>query len=125
NTAMTMAGTQGQFQLNVYKPLMIHLLLESMTLLADSLSSFREHCLAGITANSPQLARSVERSLMLVTALTPHIGYEKAASVAKYADTHDISLKEAAVALGFLTAQEFDERVNSREMLFPFTSKPG
>lgn len=125
NTAMTMAGTQGQFQLNVYKPLMIHLLLESMTLLADSLNSFREHCLAGITANPEQLARSVNRSLMLVTALTPSIGYENAATVAKYADEHDASLKEAAVALGFLTAEAFDAQVNPQQMLFPFTDKPG
>ena len=125
NTAMTMAGTQGQFQLNVYKPLIIHLMLESMTLLADALNSFRKHCLVGITANSAQLARSVERSLMLVTALTPRIGYEQAARVAKYADTHDVSLKEAALALGILTADEFDAQLDPRQMLFPFTGNPG
>ncbi len=125
NAAMAMAGSQGHFQLNVFKPLIIQLLLESMTLLADAMNSFREHCLHGITANSEQLAKSVERSLMLVTVLSPEIGYENAAKAAKYAEAHDVSLKEAVSALGILSADEFDERVDPREMLFPFEAKPG
>lgn len=125
NTAMTMAGSQGHFQLNVFKPLIIHLLLESMTLLADAMDSFREHCLHGIRANTEQLAKYVERSLMLVTVLSPEIGYENAAKAAKYAEEHDASLKEAVVALGFLSADEFDQRVDPHKMLFPFETKPG
>ncbi|OGT71056.1 MAG: fumarate hydratase, class II [Gammaproteobacteria bacterium RIFCSPLOWO2_02_FULL_57_10] len=125
NTTVAMAGSQGHFELNVFKPLLIHTLLESMELLADAMNGFREHCLSGIVANAEQLARSVERSLMLVTILTPEIGYEKAAQAAKYAEQHDSSLKEAVVALGFLTPSQFDAKVDPHKMLFPFSEKPG
>ncbi len=125
NSTVLMAGTQGQFELNVYKPLLTHILLESMTLLSDAMASFREHCLAGLQANSAQLARSVERSLMLVTVLTPQIGYENAARAAKYADEHDTTLKEAVLALGLLTSAQFDATVDPHKMLFPFSGKPG
>lgn len=125
NAAMGMAGTQGQFELNVYKPLLIHLVLESMELLGDALHSFREHCLEGLTADADSLARTMERSLMLVTVLTPLIGYESAAAAAKYADAHDVSLREAVLALGLLGAEEFDAQVDPHKMLFPFVSKPG
>ena len=124
NTAVTMAASQGQFQLNVYKPLIIHSLLESMRLLADAMSSFREHCLEGIEPNQANLLRSVERSLMSVTALSPVIGYEQAAKLAKYAQTHDVSLKEAGLALGLLSEKEFDALLDARKMLFPLAGKP-
>lgn len=122
NTALSFAGSQGQFQLNVYKPLIIHLLLESLGLLNDAMMSFREHCLEGLTANPEVLARSVERSLMLVTVLNPIIGYDKAACAAKYADSHDLSLREAVVHLGLLSAEEFDRLVDPRKMLSPSQS---
>lgn len=125
NSAITMAGTQGQFELNVYKPLIIHLLLESMSLLGDAMNSFREHCLEGLSANAEGLRRSVERSLMLVTVLSPVIGYEKAAAAAKYAEAHDVGLRDAVLALDLLSAGEFDARVDPHKMLFPFVTKPG
>lgn len=124
NTAVGMAASQGQFQLNVYKPLIIHLLLESMGLLADAMSSFREHCLTGIEPIEASLRRSVERSLMLVTALNPAIGYDQAAQVAKYAEAHDVSLKEAVVALALLSESEADALLDAGKMLFPFAVKP-
>jgi len=125
NAALSMAGSQGQFELNVYKPLIIHLLLESMGLLGDAMDSFREHCLEGLEANIDVLAKSVERSLMLVTVLSPVIGYENAAAAVKHADAHDVSLREAVLALKLLSAEEFDARVDPRNMLFPFVTKPG
>lgn len=124
NTAVTMAASQGQFQLNVYKPLIIHSLLESMELLADAMSSFREHCLEGIEPIEANLLRSVERSLMSVTALSPVIGYEQAAKLAKYAQTNDVGLKEAGLALGLLSEKEFDALLDARKMLFPLAGKP-
>lgn len=124
NTAIGMAASQGQFQLNVYKPLIIHALLESIALLADAMSSFREHCLQGIEPIETNLRRSVERSLMLVTALSPVIGYDKAAQVAKYAQEHDVSLKEAVAALALLSEEETDALLDARKMLFPFAGKP-
>jgi fumarate hydratase class II len=124
NTSIAMAASQGQFQLNVYKPLIIHVVLESMELLADAMASFQTHCLVGIKPNNANLARSVERSLMLVTALSPAIGYDQAARVAKYADAEDISLKEAVLALDLMNESEFDVLVDARKMLFPFAAKP-
>jgi fumarate hydratase class II len=124
NTAVTMAASQGQFQLNVYKPLIIHALLESMRLLADAMASFRKHCLVGIEPIEANLARSVERSLMLVTALSPAIGYDQAAKVAKYAQAHDVSLKEAVAALDLLSEKEVAALLDARKMLFPFAGKP-
>lgn len=124
NTAVGMAASQGQFQLNVYKPLIIHLLLESMGLLADAMSSFREHCLDGIVPIEANLRRSVERSLMLVTALSPAIGYDEAAKVAKYAEAQDVSLKDAVAALTHLSEKEADALLDARKMLIPFTLKP-
>jgi len=125
NAAVGMAGTQGQFELNVYKPLIIHLVLESMTLLGDALHSFREHCLEGLTADAEHLSRTMERSLMLVTILSPVIGYERAAAAASYADARGVSLREAVLALDLLSAEEFDAKVNPQKMLFPFVTKPG
>ncbi len=124
NTTVGMAASQGQFQLNVYKPLIIHTLLESMSLLADAMSSFRKHCLVGIEPIEENLRRSVKRSLMLVTALSPVIGYDEAAKLAKYAQAHDVSLKEAGLALGMLDEKEFDALLDARKMLFPLAGKP-
>ena len=119
NTAVTMANSQGQFQLNVYKPLIITTLMESMQLLADAMQSFQAHCLEGIQANTAQLQHYVDNSLMLVTALTPLIGYDKAAEAAKYAHSNKLSLKQAVVDLKFLTESEFDTQVNPESMLGP------
>jgi fumarate hydratase class II len=96
-----------------------------MTLLGDALHSFREHCLEGLTASADNLARTMERSLMLVTVLTPVIGYERAAEAAKYADVHDVTLRQAVLALGLLGAEAFDAQVDPHKMLFPFVTKPG
>jgi len=119
NTAMTMANSQGQFQLNVYKPLLITTLLESVHLLVDGMRSFQTHCLHGIEANPAQLALYVENSLMLVTALNPAIGYDNAAEAAKYAQANGVSLRQAVVDLGFLSDAEFDELVQPESMLKP------
>lgn len=119
NTAVTMANSQGQFQLNVYKPLLIHTLLESLHLLIDAMGSFRQHCLQGIEANAPQLAGYLENSLMLVTALAPEIGYDRAATAAKYAHEKNISLKQAVIALHFLDEADFDALVQPATMLGP------
>jgi len=119
NTAMTMANSQGQFQLNVYKPLMINTLMESMHLLTDAMGSFQTHCLHGIMANDSRLEHYIENSLMLVTALTPAIGYDKAAVAAKYAHSKQLSLKQAVVDLGFLLDSEFDSLVQPQSMLSP------
>lgn len=119
NTAMTMANSQGQFQLNVYKPLIIVTLLESLHLLTDAMHSFQLHCLQGIEANTPQLEQYLENSLMLVTALTPQIGYDKAAAAAKYAHENKVSLKQAVIALQFLNATQFDDLVRPGAMLGP------
>ena len=119
NTAMTMANSQGQFQLNVYKPLIIITLLESLHLLTDAMRSFQLHCLQGIEANTRQLEHYLENSLMLVTALTPHIGYDKAAAAAKYAHANQVSLKQAVITLQFLSATQFDDLVRPDAMLGP------
>ena len=119
NTAVTMANSQGQFQLNVYKPLLIVTLLESLHLLADAMSSFGQHCLQGIAANTLQLGHYLEHSLMLVTALTPLIGYDAAAAAAKYAHEKNVSLKQAVIDLKFLDAKEFERRVRPETMLGP------
>lgn len=117
HTAITMAGSQGHFQLNVFKPVIIRNLLQSITLLADASMSFSDNCLQGITANETQLQENINRSLMLVTALNPIIGYEKAANVAKCALKNNISLKEAALKLGYMTAEAFDAAVVPEHML--------
>jgi len=117
DTAVGFAGSQGHLELNVYKPLIIYNVLESMRLLTDAMNSFTDHCVLGIVANREQLASHVEHSLMLVTALNPHIGYDRAATIAKRAWVEGITLREAAIASGHLTAEEFDRLVDSRKML--------
>jgi fumarate hydratase, class II len=117
--ATSFGGSQGNFELNVYKPVMIHNFLNSTRLLHDATRSFVEFCIAGIELNRDQIDEHVKHSLMLVTALNPHIGYDKAAQVAKNAHKQKISLRESAIALGYLTGEEFDEKVKPEEMTHP------
>lgn len=118
-TTMLMAGSQGHFQLNVFKPVIIHTLLESMTLLTSAMDSFNQHCISGLQANTQQLDANVSRSLMLVTALSPVIGYEKAAQAARFADLNNLGLREAVIELQLLTGEAFDAVVRPSEMIAP------
>ena len=113
------AGASGHLQLNVFKPMLIHDLLESIDLLADACDSFRENCVVGIEPNRETIARHVGNSLMLVTALAPLIGYDRAAKIAKSALEQSVSLREAAIASGLVTAEQFDAHVRPAEMLRP------
>ncbi|CAI4052653.1 hypothetical protein SKDZ_16G0160 [Saccharomyces kudriavzevii ZP591] len=119
NAAITFAGSQGQFELNVFKPVMIANLLNSIRLITDSAYSFRVHCVEGIKANEPRIHELLTKSLMLVTALNPKIGYDAASKVAKNAHKKGITLKESALELGVLTEKEFDEWVVPENMLGP------
>jgi fumarate hydratase, class II len=119
DTAINVGGSSGNFELNVFKPLMIYNLLQSIRLLADSCRSFNDHCVVGIEPNKVQIEKHLNGSLMLVTALNPHIGYDNAAKVAKKAYQENITLKESALALGLLTAEEFDEKVRPEQMTGP------
>jgi len=111
------AASQGHLQLNVYKPVIIHNLLQSIKLLADGCRNFQEHCVAGLVPDARQMAEHLERGLMLVTALNPHIGYDKAAEIAKKAYTEGSTLREAALALGHLSDEQFDQWVKPEDML--------
>ncbi|RMS04088.1 hypothetical protein ALP75_204933 [Pseudomonas syringae pv. actinidiae] len=111
------AASQGHLQLNVYKPVIIHNVLQSIRLLADGCSNFNEHCVAGMEPDAEKMAEHLERGLMLVTALNPHIGYDKSAHIAKKAYTEGLTLREAALALGYLTDEEFDTWVRPDKML--------
>ncbi|HJP90419.1 MAG TPA: class II fumarate hydratase [Pyrinomonadaceae bacterium] len=117
--ATSFGGSQGNFELNVFKPVMIHNFLHSCRLLHDATHSFVEFCISGIEINREQIDEHVKRSLMLVTALNPHIGYDKAAQVAKNAHKKKISLRDSAIELGFLTGEEFDRLVKPEEMTHP------
>ena len=117
--AVAFADSQGNFQLNVFKPVMLHNVLESAALLADGCRSFTVHCAAGIEPNEARIREHVEQSLMLVTALSPHIGYEKAAKIALRAHHENTSLREAALALGFVTGEQFDRWVRPEDMTHP------
>jgi len=119
DTAISIGGSSGNFELNVFKPVMIYNLLQSIRLLADSCRSFNDHCVVGIEPNKTQIEKHLNGSLMLVTALNPHIGYDNAAKVAKKAYQENTTLKESAVALGLLTAEEFDEKVRPEKMTGP------
>ncbi len=117
--ATSFGGSQGNFELNVFKPVMIHNFLHSARLLHDATRSFVEFCIAGIEINREQIDEHLKHSLMLVTALNPHIGYDKAAQVAKNAHKKKISLRESAIELGYLTGEEFDQKVKPEEMTHP------
>jgi len=119
DVAVKMAGSLGNFELNVFKPVMIFNFLHSVDLLADMCRSFREHAVEGLRANEERIAEHLGNSLMLVTALNPHIGYDNAAAIAKHAHHQGITLKEAAVALGHLTDEQFEELVRPEDMTGP------
>ena len=117
DVAINIGGASGNFELNVYKPLIIHNFLQSVRLLADGSASFNEHCAAGIEVNRRRVEELVHNSLMLVTALNPHLGYDRAAEIAKKAHREGSTLREAALLLGFLTAEEFDQWVDPGKMV--------
>ncbi len=117
DTTISFAGTQGNFELNVFKPVMAYNFLQSAQLLGDACISFNDHCAVGIEPNEPRIKELVEKSLMLVTALNTHIGYENAAKIAKTAHKNGTTLKEESVNLGLLTAEQFDEWVKPEEMV--------
>jgi fumarate hydratase, class II len=119
NVTITIAGAQGHFELNVFKPVMIQNLLQSGRLLADACVSFTDNCVVGITANRERIDELLRSSLMLVTALTPHIGYDKAAKIAKKAHQEGTELRQAAIALGYVTAAQFDQWVRPEDMVGP------
>jgi fumarate hydratase class II len=116
DVTLTIAGSNGHFELNVYKPVIIHVFLESARLMADAALSFKNHCLDGIQPHRDRIAKSLQDSLMLVTALSTHIGYEKAAEIAKKAQAENKTLKQAALELGMVTRDEFDEWVDPSKM---------
>ena len=118
-TAVTVAGSQGHFELNVYKPVLAYCMMQSIRLLADAAQSFTDNCVVGIKANETHIRELMERSLMLVTALSPKIGYDKAAQVAKAAHANGTTLREEAVRLGFVSGAEFDRLVRPEKMVRP------
>lgn len=119
DVAVTYGAASGNFELNVFKPLLAHNVLHSIRLLADGCASFDEHCARGIEPNLPRIERNLRESLMLVTALNPHIGYDNAAKIAKKAHAEGTTLREAAVALGLLKGEEFDRLVRPEAMVGP------
>ena len=119
DTTIAMAGASGNFELNVYRPVIAYNIIQTIRLLSDASSSFREHCVDGIEANEERIHSNLYNSLMLVTALNPHIGYDKAAEVAKKAHKDNSSLREAIVALGYMSGEDFDRLVQPEKMIHP------
>jgi fumarate hydratase class II len=119
DVAVGFGGAGGYLEMNVYKPLMIHNILHSITILSDGCSNFRRFLVEGTEPNLGKLKESVERSLMLVTALAPVIGYDKASEIAHYAMAQDLTLRAAALALGYVSAEEFDRVVDPAKMVGP------
>ena len=119
HVSITVAGSQGHFELNVYKPVIIYNLLQSIRLIADAAVSFTDNCVVGIVAERKAHPELLERSLMLVTALAPKIGYDKAAQIAKTAHKHGTTLREEALALGFVTEEDFNATVRAELMIKP------
>lgn len=117
HVTITIAGSNGHFELNVFKPVIIYNVLQSLSLLADASNSFADHCVKGIQVNKSRIEKLLNESLMLVTALNPHIGYDNAAKIAKKAHSENLTLKESAVMLGFLTDKEFDAWVRPESMI--------
>jgi fumarate hydratase, class II len=124
HVAVTIGGSLGHFELNVFKPLIIRNVLHSIRLLGDACESFNLNCVAGIVANKERIGKLLHESLMLVTALNPHIGYDKAAKIAKTAHKEHTTLKAAAMKLGYLTEKEFDSWVKAEDMLGPSKYTP-
>ncbi|MGB6056590.1 MAG: lyase family protein, partial [Burkholderiaceae bacterium] len=119
DVAITVGGASGNFELNVFKPMIAHNFLQSVRLLADGMASFDQHCARGIEADRTRIHDLMERSLMLVTALAPHIGYDRAAQIAKRAHQDGSTLKEAALALGFVSEEQFAQWVRPEAMVAP------
>ncbi len=119
DVAVNVGGASGNFELNVFKPLIIHNFLSSAKLLAAGIKGFEEHCARGIAADAARIDELMRRSLMLVTALNPHIGYDKAAKIAKTAHKEGTTLKQAALKLGFLTEKQFTDWIKPEEMTRP------
>ena len=119
HTTITMAGSQGHFELNVFKPVLAYNLLQSIRLIADASVSFTDNCVDGIEPNRDEITQLMQRSLMLVTALAPSIGYDKATEIAKTAHKNGTTLKEEALALGYVTETEFDQVVRPEDMIGP------
>ncbi len=119
DVAVNFGGASGNFELNVFKPVIIFNVLNSIRLISDACESFTDNCVVGIEANKKNIQKNLENSLMLVTALNPHIGYDNAAKVAKKAHKEHTTLKEAAISLGLLTAEKFDEVVRPENMIGP------
>ncbi len=119
DVAINFGGASGNFELNVFKPLIAHNFLQSVRLLADGMNSFEEHCARGIEANRERIAELLDHSLMLVTALTPHIGYDRAAEIAKRAHSEGSTLKQVGVALGYVTTEDFERWVQPAKMTHP------
>ena len=119
HTTITIAASQGHLELNVYKPVIAHALLQSIRLLADAAASFSEHCVSGIRANEPRIRELMKDSLMLVTALAPKIGYDRAAAIAKAAHANGTTLREEALRLGHVSAADFDRLVRPERMIRP------
>lgn len=117
DTAVNIGGASGNFELNVFRPLVIHNVLQSLRLLADGMESFNQHCAQGLMPNRERIDELLQRSLMLVTALAPHIGYDRAAEIAKRAHREGTTLREAALALGYVSAQAFDQWVQPAQMV--------
>jgi len=119
HVSVTVAGSNGHFELNVFKPVIIFNVLQSIRLLADACHSITDNCISGIEADEKRIHKLVHESLMLVTALNPHIGYDNAAKIAKKAHAEGTSLKEAGIALGLLTAEQFDQWIKPEDMVKP------
>ena len=119
DAAVAFGGSQGNFQLNVFKPVMVHNVLESIQLIADACTAFNDHCAVGIEPNVPGIEKHLHESLMTVTALSPHLGYDTSAAIAKHAHHHGLKLEEAVVALGHLTVEEFRRLVLLERMTRP------
>jgi fumarate hydratase class II len=119
DVTITVAASQGQFELNVFKPVIIDAMLQSIRILADAANSFTDNCVVGIRANEPRIHELMENSLMLVTALAPTIGYDKAAQIAKAALKNGTTLREEAIRLGFVSGADFDRLVQPRRMTHP------
>jgi fumarate hydratase class II len=119
DVAVGIGGASGNFELNVFKPVIIHNVLQSARLLADAATNFEKFCASGIEPNRARIAQNLQQSLMLVTALNPHIGYDNAAKIAKKAHKDGTTLKEAAIALDLVTAEQFDAWVDAARMTRP------
>src|SRR5262249_28790404 len=117
--AVAFAGSQGNFQLNAYKPVILYNTLQSIQLLAEAAHSFNERCASGIEPDEKRIREHLDNSLMLVTALNPHIGYEKAAQISLKAYREDLTLRQGALELGYLTPQQFEDWVRPEDMVHP------